>query len=332
MTKLPDANNTHNTTFLFPAAGAAPGLANAYISDLLQNTSDLLKKNVGLGSFQVRHCLTYGAMALVGSEDYTPTQPSSYLRSGGLIELAAEGLPQIASRERSKETDGFVAHGVLKSDMPSVQRDTAVRITAPGPVLEIALDRTAHVGQLTAYLVMAARQETHAQEEVAAGSGQEPIAQPRQLGLAALTGDHIRLVLLLIAHEPVFQFTLVLLRTPLHDGEIRLGDLSQSKELIHARESLARACKDDQPAHRPVQAMRHTEVDLPRLGILLLDIGLDLVTERLVARLVALHNLTSRLGDDDDMIILVEYLHMYGQKVKKRPCPRALQHLGQSLS
>ena len=60
--------------------------------------------------------------------------------------------------------------------------------------------------------------------------------------------------------------------------------------------------------------MDHTEEHFARLGVFLLDVGFHHVGQRHVARLVALHNLTARLVDDDDMVIFVNDLH-----IKKSP-------------
>ena len=59
--------------------------------------------------------------------------------------------------------------------------------------------------------------------------------------------------------------------------------------------------------------MHHSEKHVSRLLILLLDVLLDGVRERNVARLVALHYLASGFADDDDMIVFVYYLHIRGQ-------------------
>ena len=55
--------------------------------------------------------------------------------------------------------------------------------------------------------------------------------------------------------------------------------------------------------------MNNTKEDVAWFGIRFLDVLLDGVAEGLVAGLVALHNFTSRLGDDDDVVVFVYYLH-----------------------
>ena len=55
--------------------------------------------------------------------------------------------------------------------------------------------------------------------------------------------------------------------------------------------------------------MYHAEEHVAGLGIRLLDILFHGVGERFVAGLVALHNLSAALVDDDDMVVLVNYVH-----------------------
>ena len=55
--------------------------------------------------------------------------------------------------------------------------------------------------------------------------------------------------------------------------------------------------------------MHHAEENIPRLVILRLDIVFHRLGERLVAGLVALHDLAALLIDDDNMIVFVNRLH-----------------------
>ena len=56
--------------------------------------------------------------------------------------------------------------------------------------------------------------------------------------------------------------------------------------------------------------MHHAEKDVPRLVVLLLDILLHHLREGLVARLVALDDFASLFVDDDDVVVLVDDLHV----------------------
>ena len=64
------------------------------------------------------------------------------------------------------------------------------------------------------------------------------------------------------------------------------------------------------PAHRTIQTVRDTDKDVTGLAILLLQPCLQHLRERLIARLVALHDLTAGLIYRYNMIILVNNLHI----------------------
>ena len=55
--------------------------------------------------------------------------------------------------------------------------------------------------------------------------------------------------------------------------------------------------------------MHHTEEYIARLVVLLLDIFLHRIGQRLVAGLVALYDFAAALVDYDNVIVLVDYLH-----------------------
>ena len=105
----------------------------------------------------------------------------------------------------------------------------------------------------------------------------------------------------LITHH----FTLI----TFHNGPIRLVHLALGKHLVESGKGLRRAGKDHQPRYRTVQAMDDAEEHLAGLLVLLLDVFLDGLAERLVTRLVALHNFAAVLADDDDMVVLVDNFH-----------------------
>ena len=67
--------------------------------------------------------------------------------------------------------------------------------------------------------------------------------------------------------------------------------------------------EDHQAADGAVQPVDDAQKDGTWLGVLLLDIRLDGFRQRGVSRLVALHNFAALLSDDDDVVILVNYLH-----------------------
>ena len=88
-------------------------------------------------------------------------------------------------------------------------------------------------------------------------------------------------------------------------------DLAVGKHLVEAGEGFAGAGKDDEAADGTVEAMDHAEEDLAGLLVFLLDVLLHDVRERAVAGLVALHDLAALLVDDDDVVVFVDYLHVW---------------------
>ena len=81
--------------------------------------------------------------------------------------------------------------------------DAAVGIAARRTILEVALDGTADGGELTAYLMVTAREELHLEELIAVTSGQAGEAQLSLLRAGNLVVVSVGLVLLLVTGEPV---------------------------------------------------------------------------------------------------------------------------------
>ena len=134
----------------------------------------------------------------------------------------------------------------------------------------------------------------------------------------------VRLVLLLIADEPVDSLLQpppigggFLFSTPVREGSgktrygpIGLVHLSFGKHLVQSGEGLRGACEDDEAADGTVEAMHHAKEDGTWLVVLLLQIVLHQLRERLVASLVALDDLAALLIDDDNVVVLVDYFHL----------------------
>ena len=182
-------------------------------------------------------------------------------------------------------------------------------------VFEVAADGTAHFGQLATYLVMASGEQFNGQKEVAVALPHQAVAQTGFFAARHFVVVGIRLVLLLVARQPVVQLAGFLRRAVGHDGEVGLVHPSLAEQVVHARQPLAGTGKHHDAAHGAVEPVGNAEKDGAGLGITLLDVGLDALGERLVAGLVALHNLAGGLADDDDVVVLVEYLH--GVAIKK---------------
>lgn len=94
--------------------------------------------------------------------------------------------------ERVRGDDGYladgltvmlVADGVVETEETGVEGDAAVGIGAGIAVFEVTLDGATHVGQLAAYLVVAAGVELNLEEVVAAGGGgEETVVEDGELG------------------------------------------------------------------------------------------------------------------------------------------------------
>ena len=69
-----------------------------------------------------------------------------------------------------------------KSDAVRLKAYSSVRIGTRCPVFEIPLDGASHVGELAAYLVMAAGEQFDLQEMITLRVGYVPVAQLREFG------------------------------------------------------------------------------------------------------------------------------------------------------
>ena len=192
-----------------------------------------------------------------------------------------------------------------------MERDTAVGVGAFGTILQIALDRRPHLGQLAAYLVVTPRFQIHLEQRIAVAVSQHTIVEHRPFGPRPLPVIGHRLVALLVAHQVVHQFAALLLGGMLHDSPILLFHLAVAEHLVQPGQCLARFGKDHHTAHGAVEAMSYPHEDIARLVVLLLEPSLQLLAQRHVARLVALHDFGAGLVDDNHMIVFVEYLHSY---------------------
>ena len=157
--------------------------------------------------------------------------------------------------------------------------------------------------------MVATREQVHLHEPIAFAPSYKAVFQHCLLGVLHLVVVGIRLVLLLVAHEPVFKRALVLGRPVGYHRPVCLVHLALAKHVAQSAQSLRRAGEDHQSAHRTVEAVNHTKEYIPRLRILHPDVFLHGVGERGVAGLVALYNLPALLVHHDDMIILIDYSH-----------------------
>ena len=99
------------------------------------------------------------------------------------------------------------------------------------------------------------------------------------------------------------------------DGPIDFLELPFPYHRVQSSQSLAGLGKKQDTAHRTVQTVRHAKEYIARLGIPLLDKCLELLAQRHIPGLVALHNLSRQLVDRQKMVVFIQYgswgLHQY---------------------
>ena len=190
-----------------------------------------------------------------------------------------------------------------------MQANAPVGVAARRTVLQVSLDRATHLGQLAADLMVAAGFEVYFQKEITFRTSDKLIVEDGFLRPGLFLVVSIRLVLLLVTHQPMHQFPFFCRRTIPHNGPIRLVHFFRTEHFVEPGQSLAGTGKDHQSAHGTVQTVHHAEEHVPRLVVLLFDVFLHHLRQRLVAGLVALHNLRTAFVDDDEVVVFVDYVH-----------------------
>ena len=84
-----------------------------------------------------------------------------------ILHTSAYLLPETLFGNRCFDVDLGMRDGMLQLKAPGMERNAAVGVAARSPVLQVAFDGAAHLGKLTAYLMMAACMKRHFKEEVA---------------------------------------------------------------------------------------------------------------------------------------------------------------------
>ena len=206
---------------------------------------------------------------------------------------------------RSLDIDVLMAHGVLKVDASGMKADAAVGIAAWRTVFKIAADGTTDGSQLTTNLMMTSGVEMYLKERVTICMPYDLVVKNSLLRIRTLMVVGITLVLLLVAHKIMRQRSLRLARRVLHQRPVSFLNGLCTEHLIKACQGLAGAGKQHHPADGTVQTMHDAEKYGAGLCILLLNIQFHRLGERSIAGLVALHDFTCALRDDDNVIIFV---------------------------
>lgn len=190
-----------------------------------------------------------------------------------------------------------------------------------GAVLDITDDRAAYGCQLCTDLVMSSGMEVDLQQRLPFGGlSHHSILQHRLLRLLRRRADRVALILIPIAKEMVGQSGSGAIRTSLDKGEVDLLKVvPTAKGVIESCECLAGACEEYHPAHRSVKSVCHPEEDSTGLIVLILDIGFAGLHKWLISGTIPLHDLTGSLGDSEQVVVLVEYLHRIRVPYHHRP-------------
>ena len=191
-----------------------------------------------------------------------------------------------------------------------MQGDAAVGQAARRTVLQVAPNGAAYVCKLGAYLMVPPCVEGDFKEVVPFTLPDKAVVQDGPLAARHLVVVSPGLIGALVAGKPMRQGSLVAGRSLRRYGPVGLPHLFVAgKHRAQAAQRLACAGKDDNPADGTVQPVHHTQEDLAGLVVLLLQVSLYGFGQGGVARLVALGDFACRLGDDDAMVVLVEWQH-----------------------
>ena len=133
--------------------------------------------------------------------------------------------------------------------------------------------------------------------------GKGSLQRPRAVGRADI-GFVLLLVFIKILHQIVLRARG---RSPRH-RPIGFLQLTLADECVDTLQPLACLGKEQYPAHRPVQPMRHPQEDIARFLIPLLDIGLEKLAQRNITRLIPLHDLPGALVHRQEVVVFVEYV------------------------
>lgn len=178
-------------------------------------------------------------------------------------------------------------------------------------ILNISDDRTAYRRQLGANLMVPSGMEVDLQKRLPLGRlSHRLIFEYRLLCLLCPLRDRVALILISIAKESVCKGRSRALRATFDEGEVDLLKVVSPAEcVIKSGECLAGSGKEYHPAHRSIEPVYHSEEDGAGLVVLLLNIGFAGLHKWFITGAIPLDDLTGSLGDSEQMVVLVEYLH-----------------------
>ena len=145
-----------------------------------------------------------------------------------------KGSPEIVVGQWCFDDNFFFADRMDEMHGVAEEGDAAVGVAALGAILEVTLDGAADFGELATDLVVAPCLEIHLDEIVVVGMADDFVVEDGFLAVGHLMIVGIRLVLLLIAHEPMGQRTFRLRRHVLDNRPILLLHFTVCKHGIES--------------------------------------------------------------------------------------------------
>lgn len=178
-------------------------------------------------------------------------------------------------------------------------------------ILDVPNDRAAYRRQLGADLVVPSSMEVDLQQRLPLGRlSYGLVLKHRLLCLLCPLRDRVALILISIAKESVCKGRSRALRATFDEGEVDLLKVVPATEgIIESGECLTCAGKEYHPAHRSIEPVYHSEENGAGLVVLLLYIGFAGLHKWFITGAIPLDDLTGSLGDSEQMVVLVEYLH-----------------------
>src|SRR5262245_17879863 len=115
--------------------------------------------------------------------------------------------------------------------------------------------------------------------------------------------DNVDPVAVAIAQQPVFERASRALDLALDDGPVNLLDRPLAKLFRQPRRPLAGPGEQHHARDRPIEPLDDAEKDLARLGVFLLEVGLDRPIEGFFLALKMRTGHPARLGDREAMVV-----------------------------
>ena len=184
---------------------------------------------------------------------------------------------------------------------------SSVRIGARSTIFKVTFDRTSEIGQLAAYLMVAACQELQLDKMVTVRPSYLPVIQSGKLCILSRGSRtaHIRLVLLLVTPEHILKPAFLWLRSIAYKRPVELVHIRLAEHGIESFKGLGCLRKDGDAAYGPVKTMGQAHEHLSRLGIALSYESLVFLAERLVPGLVTLNDFPHLLVHYQKVIVFI---------------------------